>query len=145
MTADEVDRRNLVVLGASAGGVEALRDVGSGLPARLPAAGLGVLHTRARADSLLATILDRCGPLPARPAEHGASLSPGRIHVAVPDHHLLVRDGRILLSRAPKQNRARPAIDALFRSAARWHGSRTVAAVLSGTLDDGAEIGRAHV
>jgi two-component system chemotaxis response regulator CheB len=97
-----------------------------------------VVHTSARGHSALPAVLDRCGPLPAVPAEHGAPLVPGRIHVAVPDQHLLVRDGRILLSRAPRQNRARPAVDALFRSAARWRGPRTVGVVLSGALDDGA-------
>ncbi len=138
MTAPEVHHHDLVVLGASAGGVEALRDVVSGLPAGLPAAVLVVLHMPAHADSALATILNRCGPLPVEPARHGAPLRPGRIQVAVPDQHLLVKDTHTLLSRAPKQNRARPAVDALFRSAARWHGSRTVGAILSGTLDDGA-------
>ncbi|WP_306213081.1 chemotaxis protein CheB [Actinoplanes sp. RD1] len=126
------------MLGASAGGLEALREVVAGLPGDLPAAVLVVVHTPAGNDSVLAAILDRCGPLAAAPARHDTSLVSGRIHVAVPDRHLLVRDDRMLLSRAPKQNRARPAVDALFRSAARWHGDRTVAVVLSGTLDDGA-------
>ncbi|MDP9799426.1 two-component system chemotaxis response regulator CheB [Catenuloplanes nepalensis] len=138
MAADATHHRDLVVLGASAGGVEALRDVISGLPADLPAAVLAVLHMPARGDTVLAAILDRCGPLPARPARHGEALLPGQVYVAVPDHHLLVRDGCVQLSRAAKQNRARPAVDALFRSAARWSGARTVAAVLSGSLDDGA-------
>jgi two-component system, chemotaxis family, protein-glutamate methylesterase/glutaminase len=138
MTSDEVHHRDLVVLGASAGGVEALRDVVAGLPADLSAAVLVVLHMPARGESALAAILDRCGPLPAQPAEDGAALLPGRIYAAVPDQHLLVRGAHIRLSRAPQQNRARPAVDALFRSAARWHGARTVGAVLSGSLDDGA-------
>jgi two-component system chemotaxis response regulator CheB len=138
MTARGVHHRDLVVLGASAGGVEALRDAIAGLPADLPATVLVVLHMPAHADSALAAILDRCGPLPARSARHGEPLLPGQVHVAVPDHHMLVKDGHILLSRAAKQNRARPAVDALFRSAARWRGARTVAAVLSGSLDDGA-------
>ncbi len=126
------------MLGASAGGVEALREVVAGLPAALPAAVLVVLHTPAGYESALAAVLNRCGPLRAETARHGAPLVPGRIYVAAPDHHLLVRHNRMLLSRAPKQNRVRPAVDALFRSAARWHGDRTVAVVLSGTLDDGA-------
>jgi two-component system chemotaxis response regulator CheB len=138
MTTDTAFHRDLVVLGASAGGVEALAAVIAGLPADLPAAVLVVLHIPAHPGSALPAILDRCGPLPVVSAVHGAPLSSGRVHVAVPDHHLLVRDGHILLSQAPKQHRARPAIDALFRSAARWHGLRTVGVVLSGTLDDGA-------
>jgi two-component system, chemotaxis family, protein-glutamate methylesterase/glutaminase len=130
--------RDLVVIGGSAGGLDALCPLIAGLPGNLPAAVLVVLHMPAQADSALATIINRCGPLPAVPASSGEPLRPGRIHVAVPDRHLLVHDQTILLSRAPKQNRARPAIDALFRSAARWRGRRTVGVVLSGSLDDGA-------
>jgi two-component system chemotaxis response regulator CheB len=110
----------------------------SDLPADLPAALLVATHMPARGHSQLPEILDRCGPLPAVRAEQGEPLVPGHVYVAVPDHHLLVHDGRMRLSRAPRQNRARPAVDALFRSAARWHGSRTVGVVLSGALDDGA-------
>jgi len=138
MTDDALTHRNLVVLGASAGGVEALCEVLAGLPAGLPASVLVVTHMPATAHSALAAVLDRCGPLPVSPAEHEAPLLPGRVHVAVPDHHLLVRDGHMLLSRAPHQNRARPAVDALFRSAARSRGRRAVGVVLSGALDDGA-------
>lgn len=138
MTAGPVHHRDLVVLGASAGGVEALHDVIAGLAPDLPAAVLVVLHMPAHPDSALPAILDRCGPLPALPAQHGGALLRGRVHVAVPDRHLLVREERMLLSRAAKQNGVRPAIDALFRSAARWRGPRTIGAVLSGTLDDGA-------
>ncbi|MBU2668915.1 chemotaxis protein CheB [Actinoplanes bogorensis] len=130
--------RELVVLGGSAGSVEAMRSVVAGLPADLAAAVLVVLHVPERGASSLASILDRSGPLPAAPAEHGAELHPSRIHVAVPGRHLLVRDGQMLLSGAPRQNRARPSIDALFRSAARWRGPHTVAVLLSGNLDDGA-------
>ncbi len=127
-----------MVIGGSAGGLEALSAVLAGLPGDLPAAVLVVLHMPAGANSALAAIVSRCGPLPAVPASSGEPLRPGRVHVAVPDRHLLVRDGTTLLSRAPKQNRARPAIDALFRSAARWRGHRAVGVVLSGSLDDGA-------
>ncbi|MDY7087829.1 MAG: chemotaxis protein CheB [Actinomycetota bacterium] len=138
MNGEPVRRRDLVVLGGSAGGVEVLREVVAALPADLPAAVLVVLHLPERSESNLAAILNRGGPLPAVTAEHGMPLSPGRILVGAPARHLLVRDGRALLSDAPKQNRARPSVDGLFRSAARWQGNRTVAAVLSGNLDDGA-------
>jgi two-component system chemotaxis response regulator CheB len=138
MAADPTQHRDLVVLGASAGGVEALCEVMGGLPAGLPAAVLVVTHMPAVAHSALANVLDRCGALPVGRAEQDAPLLPGRVYVAVPDRHLLVRDGHMLISRAPHQNRARPAVDALFRSAARWHGRRAVGVVLSGALDDGA-------
>ncbi|MBL7259953.1 chemotaxis protein CheB [Paractinoplanes lichenicola] len=135
---DAAGRRDLVVLGGSAGGVEALSAVVAGLPADLPAAVLIALHMPAQSPSNLAAILGRSGSLPVSVAEDGAQLRPGHVWVAVPGRHLLVRDGHMLLSGAPKQNRARPSIDALFRSAARWRGARTVAVVLSGNLDDGA-------
>ncbi|MFB9235362.1 chemotaxis protein CheB [Plantactinospora siamensis] len=129
---------DLVVVGASAGGVEALKALVAGLPADLAAAVLVVLHVAPTRSTALAGILDRCGPLPARPARDGERPEPGRIYVAVPDRHLLLHDGRIMLGRGPRQNRVRPAVDALFRSAARWRGARTLGVVLSGTLDDGA-------
>lgn len=138
MATNRGGHRDIVALGASAGGVEALRETVAGLPADLPAAVLVVLHMPAHSHSSLASILDRAGPLPAVPARSGAALTPGLIHVGVPDHHLLVADGSVLLSKAPKQNRVRPAVDALFRSVARWYGRRAVAVMLSGTLDDGA-------
>jgi two-component system, chemotaxis family, protein-glutamate methylesterase/glutaminase len=135
---DAAAGRDLVVIGGSAGAVEALGAAMAGLPADLPAAVLVVVHLPEQFGSALAAILDRSGPLPVTPAADAAPLRPGHVMVAVPDRHLLVRDGTVRLRRAPKQNRARPAVDALFRSAARWHGARTVGVVLSGSLDDGA-------
>jgi two-component system, chemotaxis family, protein-glutamate methylesterase/glutaminase len=127
----------VVVVGASAGGVEALRTLMSGLPAGFDGAVLVVLHIPRGSPSALANILARSGPLPARHAVNGESLEAGRVYVAPADHHLLVLDGRIRLSRGPSENGHRPAIDPLFRSAARTWGARTVAVVLSGTGDDG--------
>ena len=130
-------QHDVIVVGASAGGVEALADFVAGLPAGLPAAVLIVLHMPAYGHSVLSDILSRRGPLPAAQAEDGEIIRTGRIYVAVSDHHLLVKDGRILLTRGPAENNHRPAIDTLFRSAARAYGPRVTGIVLTGTLDDG--------
>jgi two-component system chemotaxis response regulator CheB len=130
--------RDVVVMAASAGGIEVLRGLLSRLPANLPASVLVVLHISASSGGALASILDRSGPLRAAAARDGEPLLPGRVYVAPPDHHLLIRDDQIELSRGPRQNGHRPAADPLFSSAAAAHGRRVIGVVLSGTLDDGA-------
>lgn len=130
--------RDLVVAGASAGGVEALRDLMRDLPADLPAAMLVVLHMPSSAFSALPAILNRAGSLKVLAAEDGGPLEPGFVLVAPPDRHLLVRGDEVALGGGPKENGHRPAVDPLFRSAARWRGPRVIGVVLSGTLDDGA-------
>lgn len=129
--------RDLVVIGASAGGVEALKLLVAGLPADLPAAILVCVHVPATAESVLAKILSRNGPLPAKSAVHGEEWKRGHIYVAPPDCHLLTLGRRLRLSRGPRVNSHRPAIDPLFRAAARQHGPRVIGVVLSGVLDDG--------
>src|SRR5438309_7018145 len=134
----ESNTPNVVAVGASAGGVEALTRFAAGLPADLPYAVLVTLHLPSGAPSVLARILDRNGPLPAEPAIDGVPLEPGTIRVAVPDRHLLVYDHRIVLSQGPTEDGHRPAINALFRSVALSIGRRAVSVLLSGVLDDGA-------
>lgn len=130
-------RRDLVVIGASAGGVQALTQVVSGLPADLPAVVCVVLHIAPTSRSMLAPILDRAGPLPCRVPRDGERLHAGVILVAPPDQHLAIEDSRVRLTVGPRENGHRPAIDVLFRTAAKALDSRVVGVILSGTRDDG--------
>jgi two-component system chemotaxis response regulator CheB len=130
--------RDIVVVAASAGGLEPLRTLLAALPADLPASLLVVLHIPATGGRALPSILDRSGVLAAAAAEDGEQLRPGRVYVAPADLHLLVVDGKVRTSRGPRQNGVRPSADPLFRSAALYGGPRTIGVVLSGTLDDGA-------
>ena len=128
---------DMITIGASAGGVEALTELVRGLPVDLPASVFVSLHVPPHGTSMLPQILSRRGPLPAHHARDGEPIEPGRIYVAPPDLHLLIHQGVVRLSRGPRENGFRPAIDPLFRTAARWHGPRVVGVILSGTLDDG--------
>ena len=127
-----------MVIGGSAGSLEALRKLVVNLPLDLPAVVLLVVHHAAGGDGLLPKILTRSGPLPAAYAVHGEPLRRGRITVAAPDHHLLVEAGTTVLDDGPREHWNRPAVDPLFRSAAACCGARVLAVVLSGALDDGA-------
>lgn len=129
--------RDLIVIGASAGGIEALQEICAGLPADFPAAVLIVMHTSNHAGGLLAKILDRAGPLPARHPENGEVIARGHIYVACADQHLIVDSGRLHNSHGARENRNRPAIDPTFRSAALAYGRRVIGVVLTGLLDDG--------
>src|SRR5437660_7226310 len=128
---------DIIVVGASAGGVEALRALVAKLPKDLPAAILVVLHVAPDHKSMLPRLLTGAGPIPAAHAKGGEALGPGRIYVAPPDHHLVVDDGVVRLTRSPREGGHRPAVDTLFRTAARFHGTRVIGVVLSGALDDG--------
>jgi two-component system, chemotaxis family, protein-glutamate methylesterase/glutaminase len=129
--------RDIVVVGASAGGLQALMELVKGFPPDLPAAVFVVMHVTPYHRSSLPQILSRSGPLPAQHAEHGAPIERGRIYVAPPDYHLLVREGMMELARTARENRTRPAADPLFRSAARAYGPRVAGVILSGTMGDG--------
>lgn len=138
MPGDAVDTRpDLVVIGASAGGVEAVGQLVACLPPDLRAAVVVVLHLPPGGTSVLPSIIDRAGPLPARPAEDDVALEPGTIYVAVPDCHVQIDDGRLRVVGGPRENGHRPAIDPLFRTAAHSHGERAIGVILSGALDDG--------
>jgi len=129
--------KDIIVIGASAGGLEALRSLVGGLPEDLRASVFVVLHTSADSPGLLAAILGRAGKLPVSAAVDGERIRPGRIYVAPPDHHLIVEPGIVRTTRGPRENRFRPAIDPLFRSAAQTYGPRVVGVILTGYLDDG--------
>jgi two-component system chemotaxis response regulator CheB len=131
--------RDIIVIGASAGGVQALLELVRGLPADMPAAVFVVVHTSPASPGVLPQILQRAGTLTASQATDGLPVRHGHIYVAPPDHHLLVLDGHVKIARGPKENGFRPAADPLFRTAARTCGARTVGIVLSGGLDDGTE------
>jgi two-component system, chemotaxis family, protein-glutamate methylesterase/glutaminase len=132
-----VSVRNLIVVGTSAGGVEALRAIARGLPGSLPAAVLIVMHTSPEGPYLLPDILRSVCSLGVAKAVDGAALEHGKVYIAPPDHHLLVKGDHIRLSRGPKENRSRPAIDPLFRTAAAAYGPQVVGVILTGMLDDG--------
>jgi len=129
---------DIIVIGASAGGVQALTSLVRDLPANLSAAVFIVLHIPPNATSLLPNILARESHLRVGHAVDGETLARGKIYVAPPDHHLLMEYGHVKLVRGPKENLHRPSIDALFRSAARWAGPRVIGVILTGARDDGA-------
>ena len=130
----------LIVIGASAGGIEALRPIIAGLPADFAAAVFVVVHLGAH-KSQLPWLLEQIGPLPVVHPVDGDAVRGGMIFVAPPDRHMIVRDGKsgltIGLTKGPRENWARPAIDPLFRSAAASQGANVVGVILSGGLNDG--------
>jgi two-component system chemotaxis response regulator CheB len=129
--------RDVVVIGASSGGVTALMDLVKTLPADFPAPIFIVQHIPPDSPSLLPQLLSRGSALKAWHPQNGETVQPGVIYVAPPDHHLLLEGDTVLVTRGPKENRFRPSIDALFRSAAYTYGPRVIGIVLTGYLDDG--------
>ena len=131
-------KRYIIVIGASAGGVEALMTVVTGLPAGLPSAVLVVLHVPTDARSELPAILARTSRLPVAHARADGPLAIGTITIAPPDRHLTLRGEQVHLSRGPRVHGHRPAVDPLFQTAARAGGRRVIGVILSGALTDGA-------
>ncbi len=133
-----MDTRDIIVIGGSSGATAPLKEILRGLPGDLPAAVFIVLHIPARSLGILATVASAASKLPVQAAENGMRIEPGNVYLAVPDHHLILKRGHIVLGRGPRENMARPAIDPLFRSAAIAFGPRVVGVILSGMLNDGA-------
>lgn len=126
----------IVVIGASAGGVDALRAIVAALPRDFDAAVFVTLHIGSH-RSELPWLLARVGTLPASHAVQGETIQPAHIYVAPPDHHLVVEAKAMALTRGPRENMARPAIDPMFRSAAEAHGDKVIGIILTGGLNDG--------
>lgn len=135
-TADGLPHR-IIVIGASAGGFEAIKKIVKGLPAEIPASIFIVWHMAASVRGVLPNVLNNLNTIYAAHAFDGEEIKPNRIYVAVPDHHLIVEEGKVRVTRGPKENRFRPAVDPLFRSAAYAYGQRVIGIILSGALDDG--------
>lgn len=130
-------KRDIVVVGASAGGIEALSEIVANLPPQFPGSVFVVIHVPADATSALPRILSRRGNLPAKHPRDGDAFQKGQIYVAPPNCHMMLDARRIRLVRGPREHGVRPAVDALFRSAGISLGPRVTAVVLSGNLDDG--------
>jgi two-component system chemotaxis response regulator CheB len=131
-------KKDIVVIGGSAGSHSALRQIVGALPPEFPGSIFIATHVPTHSEGYLTEALETISRLPVRRAVHGQPIERGCIYVAVPDHHLLVIDGTVRLGDGPRENMTRPAIDPLFRSAALSYGPRTVGVVLSGLLNDGA-------
>lgn len=127
----------MIAIGASAGGVEALKEIVRGLPPDLPASILIVSHLSPHYPTYLPKILSNAGALPVTHPHNGEQIKSGHVYLAPPDHHMVVRHGRLYLRQGPKENFARPAIDPLFRSAALAYGSQLVGIILTGAQNDG--------
>ena len=128
---------DIIVIGASAGGISALAKLVAPLPPSFAASIFVTVHIPEHSRSALPTILSQKGHLPALNPVDGEAIQMGRIYVAPPDRHMLIKRGFVHLVRGPRENGARPSVDPMFRTAARAYGKRVVGVVLSGALDDG--------
>jgi len=131
-----MDKLPMIVVGASAGGLESLAAVLKDLSPEFPAAILGVIHIGAH-EVNLPNYFAACSALPVGYAKDGEPIAAGKVSLAPPDRHLIVEQGHLHLGRGPKENHTRPAIDPLFRSAAENYGPLVIGAVLTGFLTDG--------
>ncbi len=129
--------KDIIVIGASAGGLNAMMELVRQLPADFPASVFIVQHISPSSPSYLPQILNRDSPVECLHPKDGQRIEKGKIYIAAPDHHLLIEKNSILVKKGPKENRFRPSVDALFRSAAYNYGTRTIGIILSGLLDDG--------
>src|SRR5690606_21642109 len=132
-----MEKRNIIVIGASAGGFEALKTIVQSLPPNLDASIFIVWHMGPDVRGILPDVLNKLNTIRAANARDNEPIETNHIYVAPPDHHLLIEEGRLRVTRGPKENRFRPAVDPLFRSAAYTYGNRVIGIVLSGALDDG--------
>jgi len=132
-----MEKQNIIVIGASAGGFEILKKMVADFPPDFEASIFIVWHISPNVTGMMPHVLSRLGNLPATNAVNGEAIETGRIYVAPPDHHLLIERERVRVTKGPKENRFRPAIDPLFRSAAHAFGKRVIGVILSGALDDG--------
>jgi two-component system, chemotaxis family, protein-glutamate methylesterase/glutaminase len=133
-----MSNRDIIVIGGSSGATAPIKEILGRLPPDLPAAIFIVLHIPAQGIGILSTVARGAGGLPVRQAENGMKIEKGHVYLPAPDHHLLLVGDRMVLGRGPRENMVRPAIDALFRSAALHYGPRVIGVVLSGLLSDGA-------
>ena len=136
--ASSAGNRDIVVIGGSSGATAPLKEILRRLPTDFPAAVFVVLHIPSSGIGILSTVASAASRLPVVQAESGMVIKNGHIYLAAPDHHLLLRESHMMLGRGPRENMVRPAIDALFRSAALQYGPRVIGVVLSGLLSDGA-------
>jgi len=128
---------DIIVIGASAGGVGALQEIFRGLPKDFPAAVFVVMHVAPHVPSFLPDVVGQAGQLPATAVRGPTEFKHGHIYIAPPDHHLVLQRNKVVLNRGPRENWHRPSIDVMFRSAANALGPRVVGVVLTGFLDDG--------